>query len=152
MAKDKPTTGTERLYTIPLRHSVRKTPAKERANRSARTIKIFLSRHTKADEVKISPQLNELIWKRGAKSPPPRVRVKISVNENIAMAMLPDEAAPKKEEKKKEKSKATGIMKKVEEMRNSGMASSKDEKKEEKADAKEKVAEKAEISEKPKKE
>ena len=68
----------ERVYTVPIRQLV----ARQRRTRVAvRNLKNFVTRHTKAKEVKIEQELNEHIWERGDRKPPIRVRVSVSVDE-----------------------------------------------------------------------
>ncbi|MEM4577034.1 MAG: 50S ribosomal protein L31e [Candidatus Nezhaarchaeales archaeon] len=65
----------ERQYTIPLRVTLG-VPRWRRAARAIRFVKAFISRHMKSDNVKIDPKVSQLIWNRGAKKPPKKVRVK----------------------------------------------------------------------------
>ena len=51
----------EQIYTIPLRNA-RKVPKWKRSKRAVTEVRLFLSRHTKAEEIKIDPAINE---KRG---------------------------------------------------------------------------------------
>jgi len=90
----------ERVYTIPLRRVWVEVPRVRRANRSVSEIKRFLSRHMHAENVQISKALNEIIWKRGAKKPPAKLKVKARLEDNVVKAMLPEEKEPAKEEKK----------------------------------------------------
>jgi len=66
---------TERLYTIPLRITL-KVPRWRRAARAVRFVRAFIARHMKSENVKIDPKVSEFIWSRGAKKPPRRVKVK----------------------------------------------------------------------------
>jgi len=69
-----------RQYTIPLRREWLKVPKYKRAKRAVAEIKVFLERHMRADskDVKIGRWLNELVWERGIKNPPSKVRVNAS--------------------------------------------------------------------------
>jgi large subunit ribosomal protein L31e len=107
--------SSERVYTIPLRAGFLKTRRQDRANRSARMIRGFLSKHVEAGEIKISPRLNQILWKRGNSKPPPSVKVKVRVDDGIATARLPDELVIEKKPEKK--GVATGIRDKVRDMR-----------------------------------
>ena len=51
----------ERVYTIPLRN-VKEIKRTIRAPRAIREIKIFLTKHMKASEVKIDESVNHAIW------------------------------------------------------------------------------------------
>jgi len=107
MAEEK---AGERIYTIPLRREWLKQTRVQRANRAVRAVQAFLIRHMKASEVKISPKLNELIWKSGAKKPPARVRVKARKDsKGVVTAQLPEEIETKEESK----GKLSGLKEKV---------------------------------------
>ena len=62
-------------YTIPLRKKYYKAPRHERSKKAVDVLRKYLIQHTKADEVKIGQHLNEFVWARGIRSPPPRVTV-----------------------------------------------------------------------------
>jgi large subunit ribosomal protein L31e len=96
MAKEKAVESVERVYTIPLRRGWSKAPANIRTNRAVNDIKRFLSKHVKVDDVKVSPRLNGLLWKRGSSRPPASVKVKVSVEEETVTARLPDEVVVEK--------------------------------------------------------
>lgn len=113
----------ERVYNIPLRKEWIKQSRIRRVPRSVNVVRSFLERHTKAEEVKLSTGVNEYLWIRGIKKAPSSIKVKVSLEDNIAFARLPEEAAPKKEDKKKSKEEK------------------KEEKKDEKKDVKDKPAE-----------
>lgn len=82
--------GETRTYTIPLRRDFVKAPKWRRSKRAVNFIQSFLERHTKKEDVKIGRWLNELVWKHGAKNPPSRVRVNVTVKDNTATAELVD--------------------------------------------------------------
>lgn len=78
---EKNETKFEREYVIPLRHRWQIVPRYQRTNKAVRTVKEFLVRHMKIrdrdlDKIKIEKSLNELIWMRGIKNPPAKVKVK----------------------------------------------------------------------------
>lgn len=84
----------ERVYTIPLRRVV-VTPRHRRAKRAINIIREFAIKHTKAEEVRISAEVNERIWERGIEAPPRRITVKIVKNEEgIVTVSLPAEETP----------------------------------------------------------
>jgi large subunit ribosomal protein L31e len=92
----------ERVYTIPLRSSWIKEPRVSRADRSIRTIRAYLKRHTKAENIKISKGINEFIFSRGVKKPPGKIKVEVSGDLSSLQARLPGEKIEvKKEEPKK---------------------------------------------------
>jgi len=68
------------VYVIPLRR-VYWGRRSNRADRAVRLIKRFVLRHTKADEVRVMTEVNNLIWARGREKPPPRVKVVVDIVE-----------------------------------------------------------------------
>jgi large subunit ribosomal protein L31e len=120
MAKDKPASSDDRIYTIPLRAGWSTVPSHKRANRAVNEIKSFVSKHAKTDETRVSHKLNTYIWKRGNSKPPASVKVKVSVKAGLATARLPDELViEKKKEGKKPvpKNKIEELKQKAEEMK-----------------------------------
>ena len=84
--------GEEKFYKIPLRKKWVKVSRIDRVNTSVDVIKFYLVRHTKTQEIKISPLLNESLWTRGAKKPPAFAKIKVVKNEKgVVNAMLPEE-------------------------------------------------------------
>ena len=98
MAKEKKI--EEKIYTIPLRREWVKQSRVRRANRSLNVIRGFVEKHTRAGETSLSSGVNELVWTRGAKKPPGKVKVSVRVEEGIAFARLPEEPLPQKEGEK----------------------------------------------------
>ena len=108
--------GETRTYTVPLRREYLKTPKWRRAEKAVSTLRSFVERHSKVEEIKIGRWVNESIWKRGAKNPPSRVRVDVKRIEDsvtVELSELPRKAKqkeipekvegkPKKESKPKE--------------------------------------------------
>ena len=90
-------------YVIPLRKEFQKAPRYKKTSKAMRALKEFLIKHTKTDKIKIGKYLNQELWKNGPKNPPPRVKVRITKEEDIITAELIDapEEKPKIEEKKK---------------------------------------------------
>ena len=79
--KEKNIEKIEREYVIPLREKCRVVPRYKKANKAIKTIKEFLVRHMKLydqdlKKIKIDKYLNEVIWARGIRKPPIKVRVK----------------------------------------------------------------------------
>ena len=109
MVKTK-TNDNERLYVIPLTDAW-KAAYKRRAKKSVAVIKQFASKHMKKDlkAVKIGSKLNDLVWSRGIKSPPRKVKVRVLNNEDNVWVGLQDEKlvfeveAEKKAEEEKKK-------------------------------------------------
>lgn len=82
MAEEKKTEGdggpavhVERLFTIPLRGL---DPRWRRGEKAVQRVRAYLARHLKADPgaVKIDGSINELLFARGIRKPPPRIRVR----------------------------------------------------------------------------
>lgn len=78
----------ERVYTIPLK-SAHRTQKPKRAARAAKSVKEFLKKHMKSEVIRLDQELNEELWKRGAGSPPARIRVKaIKQDDGVVVASL----------------------------------------------------------------
>jgi len=67
----------EHIFIIPLKFPV-KMAAYRRAGRSIRDIRKYLARHTKTSpkDIHIDASINQLVWARGGKHVPPRIRVR----------------------------------------------------------------------------
>ncbi|MEM2112614.1 MAG: 50S ribosomal protein L31e [Candidatus Nitrosocaldus sp.] len=105
----------ERVYTINLGRVVL-APDNRRSKRAINMIREFAMRHMKSEEVIIDEELNELVWARGIRSPPRRVRVLISKDASGIITVKPykqEEVSRKGEEEEEEKK--TGEKKKEEE-------------------------------------
>jgi large subunit ribosomal protein L31e len=91
----------EKIYTVPI-IKTKNSPRSKRAKIAVREIKEFLKKHTKSDNIKIDKSVNELVWERGIKNPPSKIRLKVVKIDDIIWAYTP-EAEVKIEEIKKEK-------------------------------------------------
>lgn len=88
----------ERFLTISFSPKlIKSAPKWKRARRAVKILREFISKHVKYVEVTvdqagtkskvritepiiwISPQVNEILWSRGAKNPPSRIRVKVLI-------------------------------------------------------------------------
>ena len=69
--------ATERTYVIPLRREFQKSPKYKRAKKATIAVKEFLSKHMKADKIKIGNKLNLKIWENGIKNPPHKLKVSV---------------------------------------------------------------------------
>jgi large subunit ribosomal protein L31e len=83
----------EREYVIPLRHRWSLVPRYRRTNKAVKAVKEFLARHMKIrdrdlDKIKIDRFLNELLWMRGVKNPPSKVKVRAIKEGDIVRAEL----------------------------------------------------------------
>ena len=95
----------ERVYTIPL-GKVKLSQSQHRAVRAINMIKEFARHHMKVEEIKIEEELSHLIWSKGVRNPPRKVRVRMSkTDEGYVLVSQYDEdveseVVPKKETKK----------------------------------------------------
>jgi large subunit ribosomal protein L31e len=96
----------ERVYTINL-GKVWLSPNNQRAKRAINMIKEFAEHHMKTEQIKIDQELSQQVWKRGIRSPPRKIRVKMAKTEDGYVMVSPyeDEAKPKAEEKPKKSEK-----------------------------------------------
>jgi len=98
----------ERIYTINL-GKVLLSPSNQRAKRAINMIREFASKHMKSENIKIEEEISHLVWARGIRNPPRKIRVKITKDDdgNIIVSTYQEEKKieekPKKEEKKVEK-------------------------------------------------
>jgi large subunit ribosomal protein L31e len=70
----------EKIYTVPLGH-VRSGRGYRRTPRAVRALKDFIVKHMKADDLTLTPDVNEKLWSRGIRSPPREIRVRAARNE-----------------------------------------------------------------------
>lgn len=80
-----------RVYVVPLGIAF-EAPPYRRAKVAIRMIKDFTKRHMKASEVNIGKDVNELIWARGIRHPPRRVRLEMSRDEDglVTVKLAPE--------------------------------------------------------------
>ena len=95
----------ERVYTINL-GKVLLSPDNQRAKRAINMIKEFARHHMKTEEIKIEETLSHLIWKRGIRRPPRKIRVSMTKTDEGFVLVSPyeeeiEEATSPKQEKKK---------------------------------------------------
>ncbi|MBI2656908.1 60S ribosomal protein L31 [Candidatus Woesearchaeota archaeon] len=94
----------ERIYNIPLRRETLKVPLFRKANKAVKTVREFISKHMKSENVLIGKYLNLKIWNHGAKNPPHHVKVNAVKDDKgkvfVELVDAPKEI-PKAEEKKK---------------------------------------------------
>ena len=94
----------ERVYTIPL-GKVKLSQSQHRAVRAINMIKEFARHHMKVENIKIEEDLAKLIWARGVRNPPRKIRVRMSkTDEGFILVSQYDEeaevATPAKDDKK----------------------------------------------------
>lgn len=79
----------KRNYTVPLRRGFANTPRYYRTKKAISVLKAFLVKHMKSEDIKIGPKLNELVWSRGIKNPPAKVKITATKDkENIVRAEI----------------------------------------------------------------
>ena len=78
----------ERVYTIPL-GKVLLSPNTHRAVRAINMVKEFARRHMKTYNVKIDEEISHIIWARGVRSPPRKIRVKMVKTEEGFILVSP---------------------------------------------------------------
>ena len=105
----------ERVYNVPLRMGFMKTPKYKRAKKAATTLREFLIKHMKSDNVKIGPYLNRKLWQHGIRNPPHHVKVNAKKDsEDVVFAELVGAPAPKPKEEPKKGKKGEKVEKKEE--------------------------------------
>ncbi len=81
-----------RTYIVPLGIAY-EAPPYRRAKVAIRMIKEFTTRHMKATDVSIEEDVNEMIWSRGVKHPPRRIKLEMERDEDgIVSVRLPVES------------------------------------------------------------
>ncbi len=105
MAKTE-TKTIERVYNIPLRKEYMKSPRWKRTKKAVTAAKEFLARHMKSENVKLSKEINEMLWQHGIRNPPHHIKVTVTKDEKgVVKAELfgAKVETPAKEKKKKSK-------------------------------------------------
>ncbi len=92
----------ERIYTINL-GKVLLSPNNQRAKRAINMIREFASRHMKSENVKIEEDVSHLVWERGIRHPPRKIRVKLTKDDDGNILVSKYQEEKKAEEKPKEK-------------------------------------------------
>jgi large subunit ribosomal protein L31e len=77
-----------RNYTIPL-DRVMISPRHKRAKKAISVIREFAGKHMKSQEIQISPELNLILWARGIRNPPKRVKVKMERDADGVVSITP---------------------------------------------------------------
>ena len=67
----------ERVYTVNL-GKVLLSPDNQRAKRAINMVKEFARHHMKTEQVKIEEDVSHLLWSRGIKHPPRKIRVRMT--------------------------------------------------------------------------
>ncbi len=79
----------ERIYIIPLWRSWISGRGYRRAKKAIRYLRRFVARHMRNDDIKISPKVNELVWRRGIRNPPRKIKVKVVLGSDQIVYVLP---------------------------------------------------------------
>ena len=96
-----PTITDEKILTISLRKEWTPSTRVTKTKKSVSGLKKYVIKHTKAKGIKVSPKLNTLMWKGGAKRPVTNVKVKVTLDsEGIASIKLPEEITLEEEKKR----------------------------------------------------
>ena len=117
----------ERIYTINL-GKVLLSPNNQRAKRAINMIREFASRHMKSEKVKIEEDVSHLVWERGIRHPPRKIRVKLTKDDDDNIIVSKYQEEKKEEEKPKEKKEEKKVEEKKEEKKVSGSKSDKKQK------------------------
>jgi len=136
----------ERVYTINL-GKVLLSPNNQRAKRAINMIREFATRHMKSENVKIEEDVSHLVWARGIRHPPRKIRVKLTKDDDGNVLISKYEEEKKVEEKPKEKKGKKKVEEKKEEKK---PEEKKVEEKKPKETKEEKKIEKKEEEKKPK--
>ncbi len=103
----------ERVYTINL-GKVLLSPNNQRAKRAINMIKEFARHHMKTEEIKIEETVSHLIWKRGIRHPPRKIRVSMTKTDQGFILVSPYEEEIEEETKPKQEKKTPEVKEKPE--------------------------------------
>ena len=105
----------ERVYTINL-GKVLLSPNNQRAKRAINMIREFAIRHMKSEIVKMEEDVSHLVWQRGIRHPPRKIRVKLTKDDDgaILISKYQEEKLKKEEVEKKPKTQIEKSAEKVE--------------------------------------
>ena len=97
----------ERNYIIPLKKEMLKVPTYRRAKKAINTIRSFLKKHMKVEDIRLGNYLNEEVHSRGRKHPPSKVSIRVTkFEEKDKVYVKADSINAPKEEIKVEKKKS----------------------------------------------
>ncbi len=83
----------EQIITIPLL-TTKASPRTKKSKKAMLEVREYVAKHMKAelDDVWIDQSVNEMVWARGIKKPPARVRVKaVKFEDGLVEVSLPEE-------------------------------------------------------------
>lgn len=94
----------ERTYNVPLRKEYMKAPRWNRTKKAVTALRQFLAKHMKSEDVHLSKELNEAMWKHGIKNPPHHIKIKaMKDDKGVVKADLFGVEKPASKKDKKEK-------------------------------------------------
>ncbi len=97
----------ERTYNVPLRKGFMTAPKYRRAKKAMNTLKEFLVKHMKSENLFIGHHINQAIWKNGIKNPPHHIKIDVKKDETgkvfAEMSGVKLEVPKKAEDKKSKK-------------------------------------------------
>ena len=95
----------ERVYTVNL-GKVLLSPDNQRAKRAVNMIKEFARHHMKIEQVKLEEDVSHLLWAKGIKHPPRKIRVRMTKTDEgyVLVSIYEGEEESIKEEEKKAES------------------------------------------------
>jgi len=92
----------ERVYTVNL-GKVLLSPNNQRAKRAVNVIKEFARHHLKIEQVKIEEDVSHLLWARGIKHPPRKIRLRMTKTDEGYVLVSKYEGEEESIEKEEEK-------------------------------------------------
>ena len=82
----------EKFYTVNLR-DLWAAPKDKRAPKAVRTLREFVKRHMKVDNVKVSNEINQEIWARSIQKPPRKLKIRAVKDKEGQVIVFPAKAA-----------------------------------------------------------
>ena len=82
----------EKFYTVNLR-DLWTAPKDKRAPKAVRTLREFVKRHMKVDNVKVSNEINQEIWARSIQKPPRKLKIRAVKDKEGQVIVFPAKAA-----------------------------------------------------------
>jgi large subunit ribosomal protein L31e len=82
----------EKFYTVNLR-DLWTAPKDKRAPKAVRTLREFVKRHMKVDNVKVSNEINQEIWARSIQKPPRKLKIRVVKDKEGQVIVFPTKAA-----------------------------------------------------------
>jgi len=98
----------ERVYTVNL-GKVLLSPNNQRAKRAVNVIKEFARHHLKIEQVKIEEDVSHLLWARGIKHPPRKIRVRMTKTDEGYVLVSKYEGEEESIEKDEEKTESQKV-------------------------------------------